>query len=84
MAQKHSSVEAPGPQSEAAGQYWPHVVKLCEAAGGFASVMIHVTFDGARGIGPRIFVGQVAGQNRFPSGPQVPASGISERRFEGG
>ena len=28
IAQKHSSSEFPGPQSEAAEQYWPHVVKL--------------------------------------------------------
>lgn len=83
-AQKQSSSASPGPQSEGALQYWPHVVKLREEAGGFASATINVALGGARGIGPRRSVGQVAGQNCLPSGPQVPAGGVGERRFDGG
>ena len=48
------------------------------------SVMIDVALGGARGIGPRRFVGQVAGQKCLPSDPQVPAGGLGERRFDGG
>lgn len=85
MAQKHSSSVSPGPQSEAALQYCPHVVKLCGDAGcGSVSEMIKVAFGGARGIAPRSSTGHVAGQNCRLSKPQVPAGGVGESRFEGG